>query len=218
MGIVTRLRNAASAQLLGDRFVARGPAGTQAVALTFDDGPHPEHTPRILDLLEANGIRGTFFLVGDLIDRHPELVRRMVGAGHEIGNHSMHHRAFAAMPIERQIEEIEAADRLLTGIDGRPRHWFRPPQGRVPLRLLVALARRRHPLAMWTLDSFDYRGDGVDAVLQRFEERPVRTGDVVLFHDDNAHTVAAIARLLPAWRAQGPRFGTLSELAPALSP
>lgn len=212
MGYSTRIKNLACRVILGRHFVARGRGDRHEIAITFDDGPHPQFTPMLLDLLESHGARGTFFLIGEFAKARPELVRRMVAGGHEIGNHSMRHQAFARMSSEHQAAEIAEADRLLTGFDGRDDHWFRPPQGKVTPRMLLDLGRRQHPVAMWSLDSFDYRGHGVDSILRRFESRRVVAGDVVLFHDDNACTVDALARLLPVWRERGFAFPTLSEL------
>jgi len=212
MGYSTRIKNLACRIILGRHFVARGPGDREAIAITFDDGPHPQFTPMLLDLLESHGARGTFFLIGEFAQARPDIVRRMVAAGHEIGNHSMRHQAFALMATERQIAEIAEAERVLAGFDGRDSHWFRPPQGRVTPRMLLELGRRRHSVAMWSLDSFDYRGHGVETILRRFESRRVAPGEVVLFHDDNACTVEALAKLLPAWRERGFAFPTLSEL------
>lgn len=213
MGIATRLRNLCMGALLRGHFIASGPRGEKVIAITFDDGPIPVHTAAILDLLGANGACATFFLTGSHAESHPELVRRIADEGHELANHSYKHVAFARMPLANQLDEIERVDALLQARDGRELHWFRPPQGIMPPSLLVALMRRRHPVAMWSLDSLDYLGSGVQAILQRFESRPARNGEIVLFHDDNDGTVQALRALLPLWRDDGFRFATVSELA-----
>lgn len=215
MGIATRIKDFGMSALLGRRYLSRGPGGGRAIAVTFDDGPIPVHTPAILDLLKAHGARGTFFVTGDHAKEQTGLLRRIVDEGHELGNHSFHHVAFASLPLKRQIDEIERMDRFLEGFDGRSWHWFRPPQGRLPAGLVLALLRRRQHVAMWSLDSFDYRGDGAETILVRIRDRPVGPGEIVLFHDDNADTVEALAKLLGQWRAEGWRFATVSELAGA---
>lgn len=212
MGYATKTRNFFCRLVLGRQFASAGEPGRRAIAITFDDGPIPAHTPRLMSLLEAHGGRGTFFVIGAFAETQPEIMRRLVEGGHEIGNHSMRHRAFAAMAPARQFAEIEEADKVLERYDGRPAHWFRPPQGRITPAMLLALGRRRHPVAMWSLDSFDYRGLGVEAIVSRFDSRPARPGDVLLFHDDNDDTVRALEKLVPRWRAEGYEFLTLSEL------
>lgn len=211
MRFLTRAKHHALGLLLGSRYLMRLAPGERRLALTFDDGPDPVHTPPVLDLLARHGATATFFVLGDRADLQPALVRRIVEEGHEIANHSQRHRAFASMPVAAQLAEIDEADAVLRRYSPQPRFWFRPPQGRLPLSLAIALARRRHPVAMWSLDSHDYRQAGVAPILARFEERPVVPGDILLFHDDNAHTAEALARLLPAWQAAGYAVQSLQQ-------
>ena len=87
--------------------------------LTFDDGPHPDHTPALLALLAEHGAKASFFLVGREVERHDALARRIASEGHTLGNHSYSHPRFEALTLDEQLEEIERTQRLLTGIDGR---------------------------------------------------------------------------------------------------
>ena len=190
--------------LLPSRLVTtRGREAGKVLYLTFDDGPDPHHTPAILDLLRAHGARATFFLVGELIDRHPEIVRRIVEEGHELGNHSWSHPSMSGMPIEAQMEEIARTDARLEAFDSRSRHPFRPPFGRLPRDLLLRFARTGRTIAFWSYDSNDYQRLPAATLLERVRADPPKSGDVVLMHDDNADTVALLASLLPEWRAEG---------------
>ncbi|TWT17248.1 polysaccharide deacetylase family protein [Luteimonas marina] len=171
--------------------------------LTFDDGPDPEHTPPILDLLKAHGATATFFLIGDRIDRHPEVVQRIVDEGHELGNHSWGHPFMSDLPIERQMEEIARADASLSTYDGRATHPFRPPYGVLPRNLLTRFARTGRTIAFWSYDSQDYERLPAPVLIRQVQADPPRSGDVVLMHDDNAGTIELLAGLLPEWRAQG---------------
>lgn len=212
MGLRASVRNWFLGRLLGDHFAGNASRGSRALVLTFDDGPDPLYTPKVLDLLKEVGVRATFFVIGVHAERHPEIVRRMLDEGHEIGNHAYRHVKFAALPLRDQLAEIEQTDRILTQYDGRPWHWFRPPQGRLPLQLLSALVRTRHRIAMWSYDSLDYRAQDADSILNRFQKDPVREGEVILLHDDNNSTELALPQLVGQWREEGYEFHCLSQL------
>jgi peptidoglycan-N-acetylglucosamine deacetylase len=213
MGLQATAKNLLLAALMNDRFVAHRSRQSRVLALTFDDGPDPLHTPMVLDILRAENVCATFFLIGERVERHPEIVRRIVAEGHQIGNHAYRHVKFAALPLQNQLGEIDRTDWLLSRSDGQQWHWFRPPQGRLPLRLLFALMRNRQRVAMWSYDSLDYKNPDVASVLSRFDSSPVRDGDVILFHDDNEGTARALQQLLPQWRQQGYGFSLLAPLA-----
>ena len=175
---------------------------SKSIYLTFDDGPDPEYTPPLLDLLARHDAKATFFLRGDNAERHAALTRRLVSGGHALANHSYSHPSFDKLTWRGQIEEIERTDRLLRDFDGRERHIFRPPYGRLTLWSLAFCLLRRHRVAMWTHDSLDFRLDA-DAIVQRLRELRVGSGDILLFHDDGAAGIRALEQVLPVWRAAG---------------
>lgn len=177
--------------------------GGKVLYLTFDDGPDPEHTPAVLDLLRQHGASATFFLIGGLIDHHPGVVRRIVDEGHQLGNHSWSHPSMPDIPIEAQIEEIARTDARLQVYDGKARHPFRPPFGDLSGELLLHFARTGRTIAFWSYDSNDYQRLPATALLEKVRSNPPRSGDVVLMHDDNHDSVALLAGLLPEWRTQG---------------
>ena len=180
-----------------------GPAAGNALYLTFDDGPHVGHTDRVLDLLQAHSARASFFLLGQQVERNPDLVRRIVAEGHLLGNHSYDHPSFPRLTLSDQLAQIERADRLLAPFDGVDEHRFRPPSGRFPLSLLLHFARARRNIAYWSYDSLDYQRQPVEQMLAVLRAHPPRAGDVILMHDDSALTTDALAILLPEWRAAG---------------
>lgn len=179
------------------------PFGGRGLYLTFDDGPHPEVTPVLLDLLAAHGAKATFFLLGANAERYPDVARRIVAEGHAIGNHSYSHPRFAQVDLDVQRAEIDRTDDILAVIDGQPRHWFRPPSGALPLRMLGDFARRRRGIAYWSYDSMDYRRQSAEILARRLREQPPAAGDIVLMHDDDPNTVQALRELVPEWRAAG---------------
>ena len=176
-----------------------------AVYLTFDDGPHPEHTPQVLDALERHGARATFFLIGDLAARHPGLVRRIAAAGHAIGNHSHTHPEFRHLPLPRQLDEIARADAALRDILGERPIPFRTPRGALPPRLVTHLAARGRPIVFWSYDSLDYQRPDAARMLAMLREQPPVAGDIILMHDDGPLAATILDALLPEWHAAGLR-------------
>ena len=208
-----RLKKKHVLSMLPDSMVLTlGPQRGAALYLTLDDGPHPVHTPRVLDLLAAHHAKATFFLIGKQAEQHPGLVERIVSEGHAIGNHSWSHPVgFQRISLQQQLQEIERADRYLQQFDGQERHRFRPPRGSISLALMLHFIRHRHCITYWSYDSQDYR-DGVSAqVVARLRNKPPRGGDVVLMHDDNACAGDVLELLLPEWSASGRQLLALPE-------
>lgn len=178
------------------------------VYLSFDDGPHPEHTPQLLDLLREHHVKATFFLIGDQAARYPDLVQRIVNEGHAIGNHSMTHPRMPALPARAQIADIKAADRVLSRFNGRKRQIFRPPNGRATMATILDSLLHRRPLVLWTTDSKDYELDA-EQIVRRLQQELPRGGDILLFHDDGGAAFKALAKLLPVWLSAGLSFEAL---------
>jgi peptidoglycan-N-acetylglucosamine deacetylase len=187
-----------------DRWVlTRGARSDRALYLTFDDGPHPEHTPALLDLLAAHGAKATFFLIGREAERYPGVVERIVREGHALGNHSWSHPQFDQLDLAAQREEIERADRLLTRFDGMPRHDFRPPRGVMPRPMVLDCVRRGRRIAYWSYDSLDYSKRPVEVLIDSAQRHPLRAGEIMLMHDDSALSLQLLRTMLPEWAASG---------------
>jgi peptidoglycan/xylan/chitin deacetylase (PgdA/CDA1 family) len=156
------------------------------IALTFDDGPDPEITPRVLDLLAAHGARATFFCVGREAGRHAALTREMAARGHALENHTAHHStAFGWYGTGRLGEEIGATQRTLAGLTGCAPQFFRAPFGmRSPL-LDPVLARHGLRLVSWTRRGYDTADGDAARVLARLTRR-LAAGDVLVLHDGQA--------------------------------
>jgi len=196
-----------------------GPPQEHAVALTFDDGPSPRYTPHILTLLKRYGARGTFFVLGHQVGKHPGLVRTLLKAGHEVGNHSYSHPRLTVAGEDARESELErtAVDLDLLGCPCSDR-LFRPPYSAYDPRLVRYLAHTGRRLVLWSLDSGDWRGLKAPAIIRNVLGR-VRNGSIIIFHDsdetgrkDRSPTVAALAKILPALKAAGYRMVTVSEL------
>jgi peptidoglycan-N-acetylglucosamine deacetylase len=180
------------------------------VALTVDDGPHPEWTPRMLDLLDRHGVRATFFLVGDRVRERPDLARRVLAAGHVIGNHSLRHpQPFAALPARRIRTEIAVTQRVIEDATGSTPRLFRAPGGNWSPEVLRASAEQGLTPVDWTVNPSDWRAPGVPRIVTALSRS--RAGHVLLCHDgggDRSQTVTALETVLPRLRERGLRFVT----------
>ncbi|MFZ5638708.1 MAG: polysaccharide deacetylase family protein [Pseudomonadota bacterium] len=195
---------------LPDRWVStHGPRRGRTLHLTFDDGPHPEHTPALLDLLAEHRARATFFLIGEQAELHPRTVERILREGHTLGNHSWSHPRFERLALAEQREEIERTDRLLERFDGLPRHDFRPPRGVMPRSMLIDCIRRGRRIAYWSYDSLDYSRRPAAELIASARRHPPRPGEILLLHDDGGLALELLAAMLPAWAADGFAFEPL---------
>ncbi len=169
--------------LLGPNTLQLSSGTTDSVYLTFDDGPNPEITPKILDLLDDYGCRGTFFVIGKHVRKYPDLVREIVRRGHAIGNHSDQHGfTFAMHSIRGYTEELLASQQAIFDAVGLRPRYFRAPFGfRSPL-LEPALCRTGLHLMSWTRRGFDTRCNSPQKILNRLI-RKLQRGDILLLHD-----------------------------------
>lgn len=189
--------------------LTRGARQDRVLHLTFDDGPHPEHTPALLDLLAMHRARATFFLIGHHAERNSDVVERIVREGHALGNHSWSHPQFDRLGLSAQRDEIERTDRLLTGFDGLARHDFRPPRGVMPWPMVLDCVRRGRRIAYWSYDSLDYSQQSAEALIASAKQHPPNPGEVLLMHDDNGLSLQLLRAMLPVWAADGFAFEPL---------
>jgi len=182
------------------------------IALTVDDGPHPVHTPRLLDILKARNVKATFYVVGTNARRYPNILRRMIAEGHEIGNHTVNHvyvSKIAEAKAKQEVRDCEAAIIAATGI--RPR-TFRPPGGYINDRCKLWLHDDfGYSTIMWAVDPQDWRKPGSSVVTQRILSA-TDPGEIVLVHDIHAPTIAAMPATLDGLLGRGLRFVTISQL------
>ncbi|MFD9125132.1 bifunctional polysaccharide deacetylase/glycosyltransferase family 2 protein [Kitasatospora sp. NPDC059571] len=210
----------------GDRpRTARPAAGT--IALTFDDGPDPRWTPQILDVLHRNGVPATFFVVGTQVADHPELARRIIADGHQIGIHTFTHADLAAIAPWRRSLELREAQLALAGATGRTSALLRPPYSSENDALtdgtwdaVQQAGREGYLTVLTTLDSEDWRRPGVDRIVAGATPKG-RDGQILLMHDaggDRSQTVAALEVLLPRLKAAGWKFDTVAHAVGAADP
>ncbi len=152
------------------------------VYLTFDDGPDPRWTPRILDILAEAAVPATFFLVGRLAARYPGLVRRLAAEGHAVGNHTWSHRHPWAMTMNAARREVRDGATAIADILGQPPRWFRPPHGRLRGCMIEEAERDGQTMVLWNRSAVDW-GPWASAAGIAARLDAVQGGDIVLLHD-----------------------------------
>jgi peptidoglycan/xylan/chitin deacetylase (PgdA/CDA1 family) len=197
--------------------VWRGPRAGRKVALTFDDGPDPEYTPRALDILAAHGTRATFFLIGERAARAGALVRRVAAAGHDLGNHTWSHRSlWLAGPRETGRQVRQGYDAIAQAA-GAPPRFFRPPWGMTNLALFPVLRRLGTPCVFWTVQTEGRRPAPPAFQVERARRR-VGPGAILDLHDADgvpgagSRLVEALPAMIDTLRTAGYSLAPLSDL------
>lgn len=172
------------------------------IAITIDDGPDPEVTPQVLDILDRYNAKASFFCIGEMVERHPELCRDIVRRGHTLENHSQHHNVlFSVFGPGKMRSEIEQAQKVISSITGHAPRFFRPCAGLRNVLLDPILSSMGLHLVAWSKRGFDTRETDPAKVLEKLTSN-LRAGDIVLLHDGNAartaHGVPVIVETLPA--------------------
>lgn len=202
--------------------ISHGPRNSNKVALTFDDGPDPEVTPKILDLLREHRARATFFVIARHVEQHPALARRIVDEGHEIGNHTYAHpRLFNTRLTRGMLAEMQRAQQVLGQQLGITPRWFRPPVGLKNPHLPLAARKLDLRVVMWSRHARDTLFSQPEHVARRVLKR-IRAGDIVALHDGHdrqthgggsrTHTVHAVGQILDGLQTRGLACVSVGEL------
>lgn len=179
--------------------------GRRVVYLTFDDGPIPEVTPWVLDTLDSLGVKATFFLVGDNVRRHPELLKEIRARGHSYGNHTMHHLQGMKSTRKAYLRDITEADKLIDS------PLFRPPHGLLWGGQARAI-KRKYNLIMYDVITRDYDRSLAPELILENVKRYVRNGSIIVFHDSlksERNLRYALPRAIDWLKEQGYEFGTI---------
>jgi polysaccharide deacetylase family sporulation protein PdaB len=189
----------------------KGKAQPKQIALTFDDGPHPTYTPKILAILKQYKVPATFFLVGSQAEKYPDLVRAEAAAGHNIANHTYHHVSLPKIPQEYVSDEIKACGMVLKAITGKSPHLFRPPGGEYNKQVAEASEALGYTMILWTDDPGDYASPGKDIILSRTLNKAT-PGGVILIHDGIQQTIDILPQMIETLQKQGYEFVTIDQM------
>lgn len=189
------------------------------VALTFDDGPNPPYTEQLLDVLKENHVSATFFLIGQNVEKHPELVKRIVAEGHQLGNHTYHHMDLLKADRKLIADEVDRTNQAIIAASGITPHLVRPPHGFRDPVVMEMMAERNLKVVEWSVMSRDWLNPGVDTIVERTISK-VKNGSIILLHDGDgiaaqdsrAQTIEATRRIIQILSAQGYKFVTVDEI------
>ncbi|MEH2351056.1 MAG: polysaccharide deacetylase family protein [Nostoc sp.] len=185
----------------------------KVIALTFDDGPWPESTAEVLDILKKNKIKGTFFVIGQNVKNYPNLLKQEIAEGHVIGNHTWHHW-YQFLNPQAAAYEIDHTSDLIFQTTGLKTNLFRPPGGVMHNGVVDYARNSKYAIILWSSDSVDYSRPPVPKLIGNVF-REAKPGGIVLMHDgggNRSKTVEALPEIIANFRNQGYRFVTIPEL------
>ncbi|MDI6822336.1 MAG: polysaccharide deacetylase family protein [Actinomycetota bacterium] len=201
--------------------IFRGDPHERLVSISFDDGPNPIYTPQILDILKAKGVKATFFVLGRQVEKYPDIARRIVEEGHDIGNHTYSHRELVPSTRRIVLNQVRKADRAIQKATGVKTRLFRPPRGMYSNALRKILREEGYRIILWTVSTADWSGISAKAILHRIKLY-VRRGGTILFHDSGAlfrnegasreNTVQALPMVIDYLQQKGFKIVPISEM------
>lgn len=217
LAVVTALWNghAAAQDATGAREIVsftRGAADSKAVALTFDDGPHPKLTPELMEILRAEGVTATFFMLGSQVEKFPEIARSVAEAGYEIGNHSYSHSQLTKLDSAQIEREISGTQDIIEQATGQRPRVFRAPYGSVNGTVRKKLLEEDLELTGWAVDPRDWERGKTSEGISAFILAKASSGDIILLHDIHARSVAAVVSVIRGLKAKGFEFTTAGDL------
>ena len=186
-------------------------ADRREVALTIDDGPNPLVTSLFLEILRLYNVKATFFVVGEMVEKYPELLRRIAEEGHEIGNHTYHHPRLSAVPAAEALAEIRACSLAVGRITGMPTQLLRPPGGRLSGEALRAATAANTTVVMWTNNAHDWLKPPPEVIAENIL-RDLKPGGIMLMHQGDICSVEALPLIIEGVHARGMRFATVGEM------
>ncbi len=191
------------------------PKAQGMIALTFDDGPHPRYTRQILDILKKEGIKATFFVIGENIGYYDEgIVTEIIKDGHELGNHTFNHEHTKEMSEDDFYRDVRACHDLVKEKYGYEMKIFRPPEGYVDEKVKNIARELDYSIIIWSIDTKDWEHVGSDLIVGNIEQN-ASDGDIILMHDYVSKpntTIGALERVIKNLKSEGYKFVTVSEL------
>ncbi|MCA0174118.1 polysaccharide deacetylase family protein [Bacillus sp. RAR_GA_16] len=185
--------------------------GEKYVALTFDDGPRPEVTPRVLEALKKHHAKATFFMLGSQVEKHPSLAAQVADAGHEIGNHTDRHINLTQIEKSQLVKEVTNSSQEIEEATGQIPTLIRPPYGEINSQVEEVARSNGSSLILWSVDSLDWKSKNARAINEVVQEEVV-SGSIILLHDVHPTTADALPNLLTTLEKEGYHFLTVSQL------
>ena len=195
-------------------FIKNGSREKKLIALTFDDGPHPKETDKVLDVLNKYNVKATFFIAGKHAKWYTNPLIRASKEGHEIGNHTFNHPDISNLSLSQIEEEIVKCEDTLVEITGKKPTLFRPPYGSYKRSDLEEVAKKHdYKIILWTtIDARDWENPPASTIASTIIDK-AKNGDIILLHDyATNNTVEALDRIIPEMQKRGFQFVTVSEL------
>ncbi len=194
------------------RSLWKGSKNRKAIAITFDDGPVKDFTPRLLDLLKCENIPAAFFLIGKSIEGNEALVKRMVDEGHVIGNHSYSHTYwFSLNKSETMFSDMKKCDDEIFRVTGKRPKFFRPPYGVINPMVKNAIEKGSYACIGWSIRTYDTNAKSAEQLLQK-SLKNLSNGDIVLFHDWGQFTIGILSAFIKEAQAHGFEIIRVDEL------
>lgn len=197
------------------RYAFSGPYNKAEIALTFDDGPDPVFTPQILDKLKEYHIKATFFLLGENIEKFPDIAKRIADEGHVVGNHTYDHPNLTKVSDEEYHHQIQKADEVIQRVVGYKPRFFRPTYGAINENQVKWANDQRMMVIQWSIDTLDWKGLSAEQIAETVIANAL-PGSIVLQHNAPGvplqGSVDALDRFIPELQQKGARFVTLSKM------
>jgi len=190
----------------------RGNPDIKAVALTFDDGPHPDYTPKLLAILKNYDVKATFFVIGKMAEKYPDLIKAEYADGHVIANHTYHHVNLTKIPEDEIRAEWQACNDVVKSIIGIDMKFCRPPGGDYDVDVITAAMDTGLITVLWTDDPGDYASPG-DKVIEERTLKYISNGAIILLHDGVQQTIDVLPQIIEYIKSQGFQFQTVEEMA-----
>ncbi len=200
-----------SAKRLNRYVVRRGSVRGLKIALTFDDGPHPQFTPKLVSILKSENVPATFFVIGHMVEQYPDMLKLINSSGFEVANHTYSHVTLTKLTDDQVETEYRADNDAIKKIIGKTPRYCRPPGGDFDLNVLEAAEAQGLKTVLWTDDPGDYYNPG-DSIVLETETAKLSPGGVILLHDGSQDTIDTLSKFIQSCKRRGFHFTTLDDL------
>ena len=181
--------------------------------LTFDDGPHPKNTKKIIEILEDHNVKCTFFLSGNAVEENPHLVKLIHENGHQLANHGYYHSKISDVGVQKYIQGVEKVQYLLCEITGEKiEKVFRPPYGEIKPYVFYNLISKGYQFALWSYDSCDSYMESSSDVFNYIKNNALRESEIILAHEDYQQTVDVLPKILKLLKDNNHKLVTINQL------